>query len=158
MGGDSEALDILHFLISTSWFVSDETDWSKNDLSRMSGDGEPLDPGHVALHQTPHVLFFNRVPKSGSEMLVLLLQWLQARNGFRHVRLKNTVRRYLTREEQVCVRDWRGLGTGEFEGEVVRTMKVMRHILKLVLTWQWNLCKYSVCFWTRLSKEFWAFP
>ncbi|CAB3365002.1 Hypothetical predicted protein [Cloeon dipterum] len=33
------------------------------------------------------VLFFNRVPKSGSEMLVLLISWLQSRNGFRHYRL-----------------------------------------------------------------------
>ncbi|XP_050730349.1 heparan sulfate 2-O-sulfotransferase pipe-like isoform X1 [Eriocheir sinensis] len=72
-------------------------------ISRTGGNGEALDPRHVALHQTPHVLFFNRVPKCGSEMLVLLLQWLQARNGFRHVRLKNSVRRYLTRDEQAAL-------------------------------------------------------
>jgi hypothetical protein len=36
---------------------------------------------------TQDVLFFNRVPKAGSEMLVLLITWLQGRNNFRHYRL-----------------------------------------------------------------------
>lgn len=52
------------------------------------------------------VLFFNRVPKAGSEMLVLLLQWLQGVNGFRHVRLPGGEKRRLNLVEQVK----RGLG------------------------------------------------
>jgi hypothetical protein len=47
------------------------------------------------------ILFFFRVPKTGSEMTVLLLQWLQGINGFRHVRLQNTVYRRLDTFEQV---------------------------------------------------------
>jgi dermatan/chondrotin sulfate uronyl 2-O-sulfotransferase UST len=50
-----------------------------------------------------HVIFFNRVPKSGSEMLVLLLQWLQGRNGFRHVRLGGGNVRRLSRMQQVRI-------------------------------------------------------
>ena len=50
-----------------------------------------------------HVLFFNRVPKSGSEMLVLLLQWLQGKNGFRHIRLGGGNVRKLNRMQQVSV-------------------------------------------------------
>ncbi|XP_063845183.1 heparan sulfate 2-O-sulfotransferase pipe-like isoform X1 [Scylla paramamosain] len=67
------------------------------------GSDQVFDAQHVAEHQTRHVLFFNRVPKCGSEMLVLLLQWLQARNGFRHMRLKNTVKRYLTFDQQAAL-------------------------------------------------------
>ena len=48
-----------------------------------------------------HVVFFNRVPKTGSEMLVLLLQWLQGMNGFRHVRLGGGNTRRLNRMQQV---------------------------------------------------------
>jgi len=48
-----------------------------------------------------HVVFFNRVPKTGSEMLVLLLQWLQGMNGFRHVRLGGGSIRKLNRMQQV---------------------------------------------------------
>lgn len=48
-----------------------------------------------------YVLFFNRVPKCGSEMLVLLLQWLQGWNNFKHVRLKGGNKRKLNRIEQV---------------------------------------------------------
>ncbi|KDR15463.1 uronyl 2-sulfotransferase-like [Zootermopsis nevadensis] len=47
-----------------------------------------------------HVLFFNRVPKSGSEMLVLLLQWLQGANSFRHIRLGGGNVRKLNRIQQ----------------------------------------------------------
>ncbi|GFG29961.1 hypothetical protein Cfor_07915, partial [Coptotermes formosanus] len=47
-----------------------------------------------------HVLFFNRVPKTGSEMLVLLLQWLQGLNGFRHIRLGGGSIRKLNRMQQ----------------------------------------------------------
>jgi hypothetical protein len=50
-----------------------------------------------------HVVFFNRVPKTGSEMLVLLLQWLQGMNGFRHVRLGGGSVRKLNRIQQVGV-------------------------------------------------------
>ena len=48
-----------------------------------------------------HVVFFNRVPKTGSEMLVLLLQWLQGMNGFRHIRLGGGSIRKLNRMQQV---------------------------------------------------------
>lgn len=48
-----------------------------------------------------HVLFFNRVPKSGSEMLILLLQWLQGANSFRHIRLGGGNVRKLNRIQQV---------------------------------------------------------
>lgn len=48
-----------------------------------------------------HVIFFNRVPKSGSEMFVLLLQWLQGVNGFRHIRLGGGDVRHLSRMQQV---------------------------------------------------------
>jgi dermatan/chondrotin sulfate uronyl 2-O-sulfotransferase UST len=48
-----------------------------------------------------HVVFFNRVPKTGSEMLVLLLQWLQGMNGFRHIRLGGGRIRKLNRMQQV---------------------------------------------------------
>ncbi|XP_071549761.1 uronyl 2-sulfotransferase homolog pip-like isoform X2 [Panulirus ornatus] len=59
------------------------------------------DENDTGAHQNSTVLFFNRVPKTGSEMLVLLLQWLQGQNTFRHFRLKNSVRRYLSNDEQM---------------------------------------------------------
>ncbi|XP_063590489.1 uronyl 2-sulfotransferase-like [Penaeus indicus] len=58
-------------------------------------------PDDLPSHVNARMLFFNRVPKSGSEMLVLLLQWLQGQNTFRHIRLRNSVRRYLSRDEQM---------------------------------------------------------
>lgn len=48
-----------------------------------------------------HVVFFNRVPKAGSEMLVLLMQWMQGVNGFKHVRLPGGNTRRLSRLQQV---------------------------------------------------------
>ncbi|KAL1132820.1 hypothetical protein AAG570_010772 [Ranatra chinensis] len=51
------------------------------------------------------VLFFNRVPKTGSEMLVLLVQWLQTANGFRHVRLPGGNLRRLNRAKQADLVD-----------------------------------------------------
>ncbi|KAI4461033.1 heparan sulfate 2-o-sulfotransferase [Holotrichia oblita] len=48
----------------------------------------------------PHILFFNRIPKSGSEMLLLLLQWLQGWNNFRHVRLKDENKPKMSTMEQ----------------------------------------------------------
>jgi hypothetical protein len=69
-----------------------------------------------------HVLFFNRVPKSGSEMLVLLLQWLQGMNGFRHIRLRGGNVRKLNRMQQVSyfgycseARIWMSLSTTKME-------------------------------------------
>uniref|UniRef100_A0A1B6DBH8 Sulfotransferase domain-containing protein n=1 Tax=Clastoptera arizonana TaxID=38151 RepID=A0A1B6DBH8_9HEMI len=47
-----------------------------------------------------HVVFFNRVPKSGSEMLVLLMQWMQGVNGFKHIRLPGSNIRRLSRHQQ----------------------------------------------------------
>lgn len=37
-----------------------------------------------------HILMVNTIPNAGSELLVLLLQKLQGRNNFKHVRLKNS--------------------------------------------------------------------
>lgn len=48
-----------------------------------------------------HILFFNRIPKCGSEVLILLMQWLQGANNFQHVRLKGGNKRDLSRLEQV---------------------------------------------------------
>lgn len=54
-----------------------------------------------------HTVLFNRVPRSGSEMLVLLMQWLQGWNGFRHIRLKGDDRgSRLSRVKQVSVLKW----------------------------------------------------
>ncbi|KAG0715367.1 Heparan sulfate 2-O-sulfotransferase pipe [Chionoecetes opilio] len=95
-GGCLLALLLLLLLLLMAY-----TTHRRSHMDRL--DGGVVDAQHVAKHQTRHVLFFNRVPKSGSEMLVLLLQWLQARNGFRHVRLKNTVKRYLTLDQQAAL-------------------------------------------------------
>ncbi|KAG8231839.1 hypothetical protein J437_LFUL008609 [Ladona fulva] len=56
--------------------------------------------GYVSGRVNPDFLFFNRVPKCGSEMLVLLLQWLQGLNGFKHVRLGGGKIRRLKRLQQ----------------------------------------------------------
>lgn len=48
-----------------------------------------------------HILLFNRIPKSGSEMLLLLIQWLQGWNNFRHVRLKDDHKPKMNRTQQV---------------------------------------------------------
>ncbi|XP_076028690.1 uronyl 2-sulfotransferase homolog pip-like [Oratosquilla oratoria] len=84
--------------------------WSINGLNILRNQAVVLVPTPDRLPKdnpnpllTEHVLFFNRVPKTGSEMFVLLLQWLQGQNGFRHVRLRNTVRRYLTDKEQMSL-------------------------------------------------------
>ena len=47
------------------------------------------------------LLVFNRIPKTGSEMFVLLLQWLEGDNNFKHIRLRNTENRRLNPFEQV---------------------------------------------------------
>lgn len=48
-----------------------------------------------------HILFFTRVPYCGSEVLSLLLQWLQGWNNFRRVRLKDDSNRILNLIDQV---------------------------------------------------------
>lgn len=48
-----------------------------------------------------HIIFLNRIPQCGSEMLVLLMQWLQGPNSFRHVRLAGGSSRKPSRLEQV---------------------------------------------------------
>lgn len=48
-----------------------------------------------------HVLMFNYVPDAGSEMFVLILQWLQGKNNFRHVRLGSGKGGILGLDEQV---------------------------------------------------------
>jgi hypothetical protein len=62
---------------------------------------EELKRGMEIPELSDHVVFFNRVPKTGSEMLVLLLQWLQGMNGFRHIRLGGGSTRKLNRIQQV---------------------------------------------------------
>jgi hypothetical protein len=49
------------------------------------------------------VLFFNRVPKTGSEMMALLMQWLQDRNNFRLFRLGGNEKRRLDSDELVSI-------------------------------------------------------
>jgi len=65
---------------------------STKSLNELEGRNDEL---------SDHVLFFNRIPKTGSEMLVLLLQWMQGENGFRHIRLHGGKRRNLLLSEQV---------------------------------------------------------
>lgn len=48
-----------------------------------------------------HVLFFNSVPQSGAEVLILLLQKLQGFNNYRHVRLKDDGKHKLSEIQQV---------------------------------------------------------
>lgn len=49
----------------------------------------------------PEVLFFNRVPKTGSENLVHVMLHLAKINGFTHKRAHHPVPRRLTEKEQV---------------------------------------------------------
>ncbi|XP_017768852.1 PREDICTED: uronyl 2-sulfotransferase-like [Nicrophorus vespilloides] len=53
-----------------------------------------------------HILMLNAVPKSGSEILVLLIQWLQGWNNFRHVRLKGSKRKLSNLEQEEFVDDF----------------------------------------------------
>ncbi|XP_075220146.1 uronyl 2-sulfotransferase homolog pip-like isoform X2 [Lycorma delicatula] len=46
------------------------------------------------------IVLFNSVPKSGGELIVLLLQWLESFNGFKHVRLPGGNKHTLNRYEQ----------------------------------------------------------
>ncbi|XP_047476009.1 heparan sulfate 2-O-sulfotransferase pipe-like [Penaeus chinensis] len=96
------ALALLAYVGLTQWVIG-------HALLREHASGSA---GSLPLAAKPHsddlpdhvnarMLFFNRVPKSGSEMLVLLLQWLQGQNTFRHIRLRNSVRRFLSRDEQL---------------------------------------------------------
>lgn len=48
-----------------------------------------------------YFLFLNHVPKSGSEVLIVLLQHLQGVNSFKHVRLKGGIRKVLANFQQV---------------------------------------------------------
>ena len=64
-------------------------------------NGPALSTEYIKNHLNEDVLFFNRIPKTGSEMIVLILQWLQNKNDFKHIRLKNTKNRHLSHEEQV---------------------------------------------------------
>ncbi|KAL1498115.1 hypothetical protein ABEB36_008968 [Hypothenemus hampei] len=47
-----------------------------------------------------HFLFLNSVPKSGSEILVFLLERIQGENNFKHVRLKGGNKRKLNKIQQ----------------------------------------------------------
>lgn len=48
-----------------------------------------------------YFLFLNDVPKSGSEILILLLQKLHGVNSFKHVRMRDGNKRHLTAKQQV---------------------------------------------------------
>lgn len=48
-----------------------------------------------------YFLFLNDVPKSGSEILILLLQKLQGVNSYKHVRIRDGNKRHLTATQQV---------------------------------------------------------
>lgn len=59
-----------------------------------------------------YFLFLNGVPKSGSEILILLLQKLQGENTFKHVRMRDGNKRHLTAVQQVkysLFNNWRKL-------------------------------------------------
>lgn len=48
-----------------------------------------------------YFLFLNSVPKSGSEILIFLLEKIQGLNNFKHVRLKGSNQRKLNKIQQV---------------------------------------------------------
>ena len=50
------------------------------------------------------VLFFNRIPKTGSENMVFLLNKLAKINNFKHKRYGQPQPRKLTVEQQVCLK------------------------------------------------------
>ncbi|CAG0917929.1 unnamed protein product [Notodromas monacha] len=50
------------------------------------------------------LLFFNRVPKTGSELFALLLQWLQEPNNFLQLRLSGNEKRKLDSMERLCLK------------------------------------------------------
>lgn len=51
-----------------------------------------------------YFLFLNSVPKSGSEILIFLLEKIQGLNNFKHVRLKGSNKRKLNKIQQVNVK------------------------------------------------------
>ncbi|XP_042211911.1 uronyl 2-sulfotransferase-like [Homarus americanus] len=91
---------VTHWLIQKA-ITSTHPDDENGLLLQQRLDATSHEDGYIVNQQNNGVLFFNRVPKCGSEMLVLLLQWLQGQNTFRHVRLRNTIKRYLTYNEQL---------------------------------------------------------
>lgn len=56
-----------------------------------------------------YCLFLNAVPKSGSEILIMLLQKLQGINNFKHVRMRDGNKTYLTVLQQVIFFLWRSI-------------------------------------------------
>ncbi|KAH1009522.1 uronyl 2-sulfotransferase [Dendroctonus ponderosae] len=52
-----------------------------------------------------HFLFLNSVPKSGSEILIFLVEKIQGVNNFKHIRLKGGNKRRLTKAQQEEVVD-----------------------------------------------------
>jgi len=77
---------LLLFSIAVLW-------WIRLGLPPMQHDPLSRSP--------PDVLFFFRIPKTGSEMIALLLQWLQGTNNFRHIRLRSTVNHRLDPRQRV---------------------------------------------------------
>lgn len=51
-----------------------------------------------------YFLFLNDVPKSGSEILILLLQRLQGINNYKHVRMRDGNKRHLIITQQVMTK------------------------------------------------------
>ncbi|XP_064105763.1 heparan sulfate 2-O-sulfotransferase pipe-like [Macrobrachium nipponense] len=90
---------VTHLMVQHA-FSRDRRDQERK-LSAQRQDATPHGSEYIAQHLSEQILFFNRVPKTGSEMLVLLLQWLQGENTFRHIRLRNTVNRFLSFDEQL---------------------------------------------------------
>ncbi|XP_018324063.1 uronyl 2-sulfotransferase [Agrilus planipennis] len=62
----------------------------KKHVTKSLNELPPMD------HLNAHALFLNTIPKSGAEVLVLLLKWLQGRNSFKHVKLKKENNNKLT--------------------------------------------------------------
>ncbi|PSN39230.1 hypothetical protein C0J52_24161 [Blattella germanica] len=87
-------------LVTTATAASAPVVTSSSAFKRVTKSLSELRQSVTVPELSGHVLFFNRVPKSGSEMLVLLLQWLQGMNGFRHVRLGGGDVRKLNRIQQ----------------------------------------------------------
>ncbi|XP_044732111.1 uronyl 2-sulfotransferase-like [Chrysoperla carnea] len=88
--------------ITDSDFYSSSTTYRSSSVSNQKRyvTKSLLELGSVP-ELSDHIIFFNRIPKTGSEMLVMLIQWLQGHNNFRHVRLLNDAnKRLLTRLEQ----------------------------------------------------------
>jgi hypothetical protein len=76
------------------------------------------------------VLFLNQIPNCGAEVLIFLLQKMQGRNNYRHVRLKGGTNRSLTRIEQVC----------KFFYSLRKFLRYLQKHFSFCLDWQKIIC------------------